>query len=80
LLIEAILTEGIAAGTVRPTVEPAKAASILIGGLEGGMLLSRIERNDRPLRDSLEFLDAWLENEIRCPASKTSSASHTPRK
>jgi TetR/AcrR family transcriptional repressor of nem operon len=78
-LIEAILTEGIAAGTVRPAVDPAKAASILIGGLEGGMLLSRIERSDRPLLDSLEFLDAWLENEIRNPASK-SPARRTSKK
>ena len=73
-LIEAILTEGIAAGTVRSTVDPAKAASVLIGGLEGGMLLSRIERNDRALRDSLEFLDAWLEAEIRNPAPSRRTA------
>jgi TetR/AcrR family transcriptional repressor of nem operon len=66
-LIEAILTEGIAAGTVRPGIDPAKASSILIAGLEGGMFLSRIERTDRGLRDALEFLDAWLESEIRNP-------------
>jgi TetR/AcrR family transcriptional repressor of nem operon len=66
-LLEAILTEGIAAGTVRPGIDPAKVSSILIAGLEGGMLLSRIERTDRALRDALEFLDAWLESEVRNP-------------
>jgi TetR/AcrR family transcriptional regulator, transcriptional repressor for nem operon len=79
-LIEAILTDGIAAGTVRPTVDPVKAASILIGGLEGGMLLSRIDRNDRALRDSLEFLDAWLENEIRNPVPQTALTRRPAKK
>jgi TetR/AcrR family transcriptional repressor of nem operon len=66
-LLETILTEGIAAGTVRPTIDPAKVSSILIAGLEGGMFLSRIERNDQGLRDALEFLDAYLETQIRNP-------------
>jgi len=70
-LLETILTEGIAAGTVRPTIDPAKAASILIAGLEGGMFLSRIERNDQGLRDALEFLDTYLETQIRNPTPKS---------
>jgi TetR/AcrR family transcriptional regulator, transcriptional repressor for nem operon len=66
-LLETILTAGIAAGTVRPAIDPAKVSSILIAGLEGGMFLSRIERNDQGLRDALEFLDTYLETQIRNP-------------
>jgi len=69
-LLEKILNDGIAAGTVRPNIDPCKVASILIAGLEGGMLISRIERNDRGLRDALEFLDSYLETQIRQPAAK----------
>jgi TetR/AcrR family transcriptional regulator, transcriptional repressor for nem operon len=64
-LLENILNDGIAAGTVRPNIDPCKVTSILIAGLEGGMLISRIERNDRGLRDALEFLDTYLETQVR---------------
>ena len=63
-----ILQEGIAAGTVRPGLDIDKAASLIIGGLEGGMLLSRIEKSDQPLRDALDHLDHYLETQIRKPS------------
>jgi TetR/AcrR family transcriptional repressor of nem operon len=78
-LIESILTEGIAAGTVRPGIDPARASSILIAGLEGGMFLSRIENTDRGLRDALEFLDSWLDSEIRNPLQNKARKSVAPR-
>ncbi len=78
-LIESILTEGIAAGTVRPGIDPARASSILIAGLEGGMFLSRIENTDRGLRDALEFLDSWLDAEIRNPLQNKARKSAAPR-
>ncbi len=68
-----ILQEGIATGTVRPGLDIDKAASLIIGGLEGGMLLSRIEKSDQPLRDALDHLDHYLETQIRKPSSARKS-------
>ncbi len=65
--LEKILAEGIVAGTVRNAIDCGKVQSILIGGLEGGMLISRIEGTDRGLRNALEFLDSYLETEVRQP-------------
>ena len=63
-----ILREGIEAGTVRPGIDVNKVASLIIGGLEGGMILSRIEKSEQPLRDALEHLDSYLEAQVRKPS------------
>jgi len=65
--LQNILTAGIEAGTVRPDIDSSKVSSIIIGGLEGGMLISRIERSDRGLRNALEFLDSYIEDQVRKP-------------
>src|ERR1700722_13401389 len=63
--LKKILREGIAAGTVQPDIDIDKTASLIIGNLEGGMLISRIEKSDQPLRNALEHLDDYLETQIR---------------
>jgi TetR/AcrR family transcriptional repressor of nem operon len=69
--LRAVLTEGITAGTVQPSVDIEKVINILIAGLEGGMLISRIERNDHGLHAALEHLDLYLETQVRNPNPKT---------
>lgn len=64
-MLRSILTDGIAAGTVRHDVDPEKVSRIIIAGLEGGMLVSRIEKNDEALKDAMEHLDAYLEGRVR---------------
>jgi TetR/AcrR family transcriptional repressor of nem operon len=64
-LLRTTLSDGIAAGTVRPDVDAEKVSRLIISGLEGGMLVSRIEKNDQALRDAMEHLDAYLEREVR---------------
>ena len=68
--LKTILREGIAAGTVQPNINIDKTASLIIGTLEGGMLISRIEKNDQALRDSLDHLDSYLETKIRKPTPR----------
>ena len=68
--LKTILREGIAAGTVQPNINIDKTASLIIGTLEGGMLISRIEKNDQALRDSLDHLDNYLETKIRKPTPR----------
>ena len=61
------LEEGAKAGTIRPDVDVSAAANHIIGGLEGAMLISRIERNDNALRQSLAHLDEYVETHLRQP-------------
>ena len=64
-MLRTTLSDGIAAGTVRADVDVDKVARLIISGLEGGMLVSRIEKNDQPLKDAMDHLDTYLENEVR---------------
>ncbi|QHS50401.1 TetR/AcrR family transcriptional regulator [Edaphobacter sp. 12200R-103] len=66
-MLRLILVEGIEAGTVRGDVDPEKVSRVIISGLEGGMLVSRIEKNDEALRDAMDYLDSYLETNVRAP-------------
>jgi TetR/AcrR family transcriptional repressor of nem operon len=66
-MLRSILAEGIEAGTVRGDVDPEKVSRVIISGLEGGMLVSRIEKNDEALRDAMDYLDSYLETNVRAP-------------
>ena len=61
------LEEGAKAGTIRADIDVSAAANHIIGGLEGAMLISRIERNDNALRQSLTHLDEYVETHLRQP-------------
>ncbi|MDW5267092.1 MULTISPECIES: TetR/AcrR family transcriptional regulator [Acidobacteriaceae] len=69
-LLQDIIKEGIKDGSIRADVDANQVSNLLIGGLEGGMLISRIERNDQGLRAALEHLDSYIESQVR----KTSKA------
>jgi len=64
-MLRSTLEEGIQAGTIRPEIDVTAVANHIIGGLEGGMLISRIERNDQALHQTLEHLDEYIETHIR---------------
>ncbi len=74
-LLRTTLSEGIAAGTVRADVNVERVARLVISGLEGGMLVSRIEKNDQALRDAMEQLDRYLETEVRAPHRRRKAVS-----
>ncbi len=70
-MLHRILQEGIDSGTIRADIEPTRISTILIASLEGAMLLSRIERHDQSRREMLDYLDAWIDSELRpAPASR----------
>ncbi len=79
-MLAGILEEGIASGSVRPDVDVEKVSRLIISGLEGGMLVSRIEKNDQALKDAMEQLDAYLETRVRAPGveRKTSRSGTRP--
>src|SRR5271154_1850307 len=64
-MLRTLLEEGIKAGDIHTNIDPHAAANHIIGGLEGAMLISRIERNDSALRQSLKYLDAYVDSELR---------------
>jgi TetR/AcrR family transcriptional regulator, transcriptional repressor for nem operon len=68
-LLRDILEDGIQTGTIRRNIDASAAANRIIGSLEGAMLISRIERNDLALRQSLEDLDAYVDSKLRLPNS-----------
>jgi len=66
-MLREILEDGMKAGTIRPTIDPGATANRIVGGLEGAMLISRIERNDQALRQALQDLDTYIEADLRQP-------------
>ena len=64
-MLRDILEDGIKVGTIRPGIDPCAAANRIVGGLEGAMLISRIERNDQALRQALQDLDTYIEADLR---------------
>ena len=66
-MLRTILEDGIRSGNIRSNIDPVAAANRIIGSLEGAMLISRIERNDLALRQTLESLDEFVESNLRRP-------------
>lgn len=64
-MLRSIMLDGMEAGTVRRDVDTEKVARLIISGLEGGMLVSRIEKNDEALRTVMDYLDNYLEQNVR---------------
>jgi len=68
-MLHTILEDGVHAGTIRADIEPCTVANRIIAGLEGAMLISRIERNEAALRQSLMQLEAYVDLELRQPGA-----------
>jgi TetR/AcrR family transcriptional repressor of nem operon len=66
-MLSQILEEGVKAGTIRAGIDACAAANRIVGGLEGAMLISRIEHNDQALRQALEDLDTYVDSGLRSP-------------
>jgi TetR/AcrR family transcriptional repressor of nem operon len=75
-MLRTILEDGIQTGTVRAEIDAAAVANHIIGGLEGAMLISRIERNDQALRQALEHLDAYVDTQVREPQTRRQPKPH----
>ncbi len=56
---------GKSAGTIRANVDSIQAANYIIATIEGSMLVSRIEGTDRPVKQAIIRLHAWIDTDIR---------------
>lgn len=61
-MIVEILEDGIATGIIRADIDRSAVANYLIGSLEGTMLISRIERNDSVIGQTVERLNLYLDS------------------
>jgi TetR/AcrR family transcriptional repressor of nem operon len=60
-----VIDDGIRLGHIRPNVERARLANLVIASLEGALMISRLERDDRALRDAQAHLSNYIEAEVR---------------
>jgi TetR/AcrR family transcriptional regulator, transcriptional repressor for nem operon len=72
-----IVEDGKKAETIRVEVDACKLANLIIGTVEGAMLIGRIEGSDQPIRDALEHLNEYLETKVRRTSSD--ARPHLPR-
>jgi TetR/AcrR family transcriptional repressor of nem operon len=66
----AIAEEGKRRAEIRPTVDSADLAVIIVVTLEGAMMLRRLQRKDQPLDIACRHLEGYLESDIRASKSK----------
>ena len=64
-MLRTILEDGARASTIRSGVDVKSAANHIIANLEGAMLISRIERNDQALGQTLAYLGEYVETHLR---------------
>jgi len=60
-----IASKGVREGQIDASVEPLRLARAIIGSLEGALLISRLEGDDKALQEARERLDAYLEDNVR---------------
>jgi TetR/AcrR family transcriptional regulator, transcriptional repressor for nem operon len=76
-MLRKIVEEGIASGIFNHDLDPEDIANHIIASLEGGMVISRLERNDTALCSARRHLDDYLDAQVRkSPPSK----KRAPRK
>ena len=78
--LRTILIDGIDAGTIRRDIDVDKVSRLIVSGLEGGIWVSRIEKNDQARQDAMEFLNSFLEMQVRAPRLRSAKPPATTKK
>src|SRR5215831_6212350 len=63
--LQSIAEEGQRRGEVRSNVDSAKLATLIVSALEGGLMVSRLERKDDALGFACRHLEEYLEVSVR---------------
>jgi TetR/AcrR family transcriptional regulator, transcriptional repressor for nem operon len=58
-------------GEIRPGVEPAQVATLIVAALEGALMMSRLERSVDPLRRIRQHLNDYLDTAVAMPPRKS---------
>lgn len=60
-----IISEGIKKQQINRHVSPRELSQLIIGSLEGALLISRLQNDEEPLRAVRQHLDQYLEQNVR---------------
>jgi TetR/AcrR family transcriptional repressor of nem operon len=63
-LLRLIVKRGVQAGELRPGTDPKTVATIFVASLEGALMMSRLRRDDDPLRRVQQFLHSYVDDEL----------------
>ena len=63
-LIERIVADGVARGSLRRDIDPQAVASVLIAALEGGILLARAHRSHVYLQHAVDHLVQYIRRDV----------------
>jgi len=76
LLLRDILEEGKARGEVRPEADVWQISTLIVSGLEGSLMLSRLQKDSDALDVVVQHLESYLETQVRArkPASEEQRA------
>ena len=66
-LLISVIDKGIQRQEIRSGVDPNSLAMLIIGSLEGALMISRLERKRDALFAARSHLEKYLENEVRKP-------------
>jgi TetR/AcrR family transcriptional repressor of nem operon len=66
-----IATEGIRKREIDSHVGPRKLSQWIIGSLEGALLISRLQKDDRPLQNARHNLHEYLEQNVRAKHARS---------
>ena len=59
--LQAIVEDAVKAGEIRATVDSKSIATVIVASLEGALMMSRLERDDAPLRRIQTHLGSYLD-------------------
>lgn len=75
--LETIAREGQDRDEVRAEVDAREVAMVIVSGLEGGLMMSRLQKKDEALELACRHLEEYLETKVRVGASEAASEGGT---
>ena len=71
--LQGVVKQAAEQGEIQRDVDPKTVATLIISGLEGALMMSRLERSEDPLRRVQEHLNHYLDTQVRATRPKASS-------
>src|SRR5215469_6970617 len=68
--LESIIEEGQGRGEIRRDVGPSELATLIVGTLEGSLMMSRLQRKEQPRDWACRSLEEYLESNVRAKGLK----------
>jgi TetR/AcrR family transcriptional repressor of nem operon len=75
-----IITQGIKDHQIAPDVNPGKLAQLIIGSLEGALLISRLHKDRQALHGAKEHLGNHLDRNVRAGTAPNKARARTQRR